>query len=39
MACACHNALENAMMTDHNAIPLATLKQLKPIVGRYFPEA
>jgi 5'-methylthioadenosine phosphorylase len=38
MTCDCHNALENAIMTERNAIPLATLKRLKPIVGRYFPE-
>jgi 5'-methylthioadenosine phosphorylase len=38
VTCDCHSALENAMMTDRHAIPLATLKRLKPIVGRYFPE-
>jgi len=37
--CECHNALKNAIMTDHNAAPLSVLKRLNPIVGRYFPQA
>lgn len=36
--CICHHALENATMTERHAIPLATLKRLRPIVGHYFPE-
>jgi len=34
--CACHRALENAIMTERSAIPQAMLEKLKPIVGRYF---
>jgi 5'-methylthioadenosine phosphorylase len=37
-ACDCHDALQNAIMTDRHAIPQATLKRLSPIVGRYFPQ-
>lgn len=36
-ACECHDALQNAIMTDKHAAPLAMLKRLNPIVGRYFP--
>jgi 5'-methylthioadenosine phosphorylase len=34
----CHNALQNAIMTDRSAIPQAAIDRLKPIVGRYFAE-
>ncbi|MEO8609781.1 MAG: S-methyl-5'-thioadenosine phosphorylase [Chloroflexota bacterium] len=34
--CTCHKALDNAIMTEHNAIPQAVLEKLKPIVGRIF---
>lgn len=34
--CGCHNALNNAIMTDRASIPQAILEELKPIVGRYF---
>ena len=34
--CTCHKALDNAIMTEHNAIPQAVLERLKPIVGRVF---
>lgn len=32
----CHSALANAIMTDKSKISPDVLKQLKPIVGRYF---
>ncbi len=34
--CRCHNALANAIVSDRDAVPAATLEKLKPIVGRYF---
>jgi 5'-methylthioadenosine phosphorylase len=36
--CACHHALETALLTDRKAIPQTMLERLKPIVGRYFGE-
>jgi len=36
--CECHDTLQNAIMTDKNAVPLAMLKRLNPLVGRYFPQ-
>ncbi len=38
LVCECHNALQNAIMTDKHAVPLAMLKRLNPLVGRYFPQ-
>ncbi len=35
-ACSCHTALDNAIMTEQNAVPQAVLERLKPIVGRVF---
>jgi 5'-methylthioadenosine phosphorylase len=32
--CACHKALENAIMTEPSAIPQAAIERLKPIIGR-----
>jgi 5'-methylthioadenosine phosphorylase len=37
-ACECHDALQNAIMTDKHAIPLSMLKRLHPLVERYFPQ-
>lgn len=34
--CDCHNALENAIMTEKNSIPQTVLEKLKPLVGRYY---
>lgn len=34
--CACHKALENAIMTEPSAIPQAALDRLRPIIGRVF---
>lgn len=34
--CSCHKALDNAIMTEQNAIPQAVLERLKPIVSRVF---
>jgi 5'-methylthioadenosine phosphorylase len=36
--CECHDALQNAIMTDKHAIPLSMLKRLHPLVERYFPQ-
>jgi 5'-methylthioadenosine phosphorylase len=33
--CACHHALENAIMTDPKAIPDDVKNRLKPIIGKY----
>jgi 5'-methylthioadenosine phosphorylase len=33
-SCSCHTALDNAIMTEPNAIPQAVSERLKPIVGR-----
>ncbi len=33
---ACHNALENAVMTNKSLIPSDVLDRLQPIIGRYF---
>jgi hypothetical protein len=32
--CACHHALENAIMTDPNRISADTRERLRPIAGR-----
>jgi 5'-methylthioadenosine phosphorylase len=32
--CSCHKALDNAIMTEQNAIPQAVLERLKPIISR-----
>lgn len=37
--CTCHKALENASMTDRNAVPQAVIEKLRPIVGRLFADA
>jgi 5'-methylthioadenosine phosphorylase len=37
--CECHHALQNALLTEHSAIPQAALERLKPIVGAYFDKA
>jgi hypothetical protein len=37
-ACECHDALQTAIMSEKNAVPLAVVKRLNPIVGRYFPK-
>jgi 5'-methylthioadenosine phosphorylase len=34
--CACHTALDNAILSDRNAITPETLTRLRPIVGRVF---
>jgi 5'-methylthioadenosine phosphorylase len=34
--CACHHALDNAIMTDRTRIPPEALERLRPIVGRLF---
>jgi 5'-methylthioadenosine phosphorylase len=34
--CACHTALDNAIMTDRSAIAPEALARLRPIVGRWF---
>lgn len=34
--CGCGEALKHALITERSAIPEATLRILKPIVGRYF---
>jgi 5'-methylthioadenosine phosphorylase len=36
--CECHNALQAAIMSEKNAVPLSMVKRLNPIVGRYFPQ-
>jgi len=33
--CTCHNALENAIMTDPKLIPEKVKKDLEPIIGKY----
>ncbi|HPG00967.1 MAG TPA: S-methyl-5'-thioadenosine phosphorylase [Kiritimatiellia bacterium] len=33
--CACHQALENAIITHHDAIPADIKKTLAPIIGKY----
>jgi len=33
--CSCHGALENAIITQREAIPPATREKLAPIVGKY----
>ncbi len=33
--CACHNALQVAIVTDPSVIPLETKRKLLPIIGRY----
>ncbi|MFH1829946.1 MAG: S-methyl-5'-thioadenosine phosphorylase [Pseudomonadota bacterium] len=33
--CACHHALENAIMTKHELIPEEVKRNLKPIIGKY----
>jgi len=35
-ACKCGAALANAIITDRQAVPSATLEKLRPIVGKYF---
>ncbi|MEM1203945.1 MAG: S-methyl-5'-thioadenosine phosphorylase [Acidobacteriota bacterium] len=35
----CHDALKHALITDPAMVPASTLERLRPIVGRYFPEA
>jgi 5'-methylthioadenosine phosphorylase len=37
--CSCHTALDNAVMSDHAAIPASALERLKPIVGRLFKDS
>lgn len=34
--CSCHSALDNAIMTDRDAITPETLTRLQPIIGRLF---
>jgi 5'-methylthioadenosine phosphorylase len=34
-ACACATALQFAIMTSHDAIPLATKRKLAPVIGKY----
>ena len=34
-ACGCHSALKDAILTDPKAIPPATKKKLKLIIGKY----
>lgn len=34
-SCACHHALENAIITRHNAIPDETKKKLNLLIGKY----
>jgi 5'-methylthioadenosine phosphorylase len=36
--CNCHTALDNAVMSEHTAIPQAALDRLKPIVSRLFQD-
>jgi 5'-methylthioadenosine phosphorylase len=38
-ACACGRALENAIITDPASIPAEARERLRPIAGRYLPEA
>ncbi|NDJ62040.1 MAG: S-methyl-5'-thioadenosine phosphorylase [Chloroflexi bacterium] len=37
--CPCHNALEYAFITDRTKIPRETIDRMRPLIGRYFPEA
>ncbi len=37
--CACGSALAGAIITPRDQVPPATLKKLRPIVGRYFPSS
>jgi len=34
--CACHHALETALITARDAVPADVLERLEPIVGKYF---
>jgi 5'-methylthioadenosine phosphorylase len=36
--CTCHKALDNAVMSEHTAIPQAALDRLKPIINRLFQD-
>jgi 5'-methylthioadenosine phosphorylase len=36
--CECATALQSSLITEPSKIPAATLKKLKPIVGKYFAE-
>ncbi len=36
--CSCGDALKHAVITDRGLIPEDTMKKLRPIIGKYFPD-
>ena len=36
--CACHHALDGALITDPARVPEETLARLWPVVGKYYPD-